>query len=86
MFNYFFTLLISPMFLFSGTFFPLDELPRWAKIVAWFLPLTHAVQGAREVFAGRFSMNFVFSIVWLLLVGFAVAALAVWKMEKRLRI
>ena len=34
-------LLIFPMFLFSGTFFPIDILPAWARAVAKVLPLTH---------------------------------------------
>ncbi len=34
-------LFVFPMFLFSGTFFPVDILPNWAIRVAWVLPLTH---------------------------------------------
>lgn len=34
-------LVIFPMFLFSGTFFPIDVLPPWAMRVAFALPLTH---------------------------------------------
>ena len=34
-------ILIFPMFLFSGTFFPIDVLPAWAKGIALALPLTH---------------------------------------------
>src|SRR5438094_2011226 len=41
-FNYYFTLGISVMFLFSGVFFPLESLPAWARAFAWLLPLTHA--------------------------------------------
>jgi len=52
-FSYYFTLLISPMFLFSGTFFPLENLPRWAQIFAYFLPLTYPVRVARDLFAGK---------------------------------
>ncbi|QLH75730.1 MAG: ABC transporter permease [Methanomassiliicoccales archaeon] len=40
-FNWPFFLLITPMFLFSGTFFPLYVLPGWAEAVALTLPLTH---------------------------------------------
>jgi lipooligosaccharide transport system permease protein len=41
--------LVMPMFLFSGTFFPIDILPPWATAVALALPLTHVsflVRGA----------------------------------------
>ncbi|MFP5299407.1 MAG: ABC transporter permease, partial [Actinomycetota bacterium] len=37
------TLVVLPMFLFSGIFFPLDRLPEWAQTVAWFVPLHQAV-------------------------------------------
>ncbi|MEI6808939.1 MAG: ABC transporter permease [bacterium] len=42
-------LFITPMFLFSGTFFPLDTLPRWAQVLAMTLPLTHLSNLAREI-------------------------------------
>ncbi|HLS25522.1 MAG TPA: ABC transporter permease [Beutenbergiaceae bacterium] len=35
--------IIMPMFLFSGTFFPLAQLPEALQAVAWVSPLTHAV-------------------------------------------
>src|SRR5512132_3400511 len=34
-------LVILPMFLFSGTFFPLDTLPDWLRIVVQLTPLYH---------------------------------------------
>ncbi len=36
-------LFVTPMFLFSGVFFPLEVMPPWARGVAAFLPLTHVV-------------------------------------------
>ena len=32
---------IMPMFLFSGTFFPISQLPWWLEVLAWVLPLWH---------------------------------------------
>lgn len=52
-FNYFFTIALAPMFLFSGTFFPLDGFPTWAKTASWFLPLTHVVTVARSLILGK---------------------------------
>lgn len=83
-FSAYLTLFISPMFLLSGTFFPLEELPSWAKTVAWFLPLTHAVNGSRELFAGRVSLSLLFSFIWLAVVAALLTLFAVKKMEKRL--
>jgi lipooligosaccharide transport system permease protein len=35
------------MFLFSGTFFPVSQLPDWIEWVAWITPLWHGVDLAR---------------------------------------
>jgi len=48
MFNLPVFLFITPMFLFSGTFFPLENLPGWAQDVALLfpsltLPISHAL-------------------------------------------
>lgn len=49
LYNYFFTLGITPMFLFSGIFFPFDELPSFAEVIAWFTPLYHSVEISRAM-------------------------------------
>jgi len=46
-FTYYWTLFITPMFLFSGVFFPLTKWPAWAQTVAWFVPLHQAVEMMR---------------------------------------
>jgi lipooligosaccharide transport system permease protein len=48
-FTYYWTLFITPMFLFSGIFFPVDGLPGWAQVLAWFMPLHHAVNLMRAL-------------------------------------
>jgi lipooligosaccharide transport system permease protein len=42
-FLYYFTLAVTPMFLFCGVFYPIDTLPAFVQIIAQILPLTHAV-------------------------------------------
>ena len=42
-FTYYWTLFITPMFLFSGVFFPLERMPDWLQTAAWFVPLHQAV-------------------------------------------
>lgn len=46
-FNGLFRFIITPLFLFSGTFFPLDALPSWIRVVANFTPLYHGIELAR---------------------------------------
>jgi lipooligosaccharide transport system permease protein len=43
---------IVPMFLFSGTFFPITRLPEWIQPVAWLTPLWHGVELTRAVSLG----------------------------------
>ena len=73
-FSYYFTLIIAPMFLFSGIFFPITNLPTWAQTVAWFLPLTHGVSVSRALFAGDISWAFLYDLAWIA-VFFAVTFL-----------
>jgi lipooligosaccharide transport system permease protein len=51
-FNILFTGIITPMFLFSGVFFPFDELPGWAQAIGWCLPLSHLVAATRDLTLG----------------------------------
>jgi len=52
--SFYFTLFLTPLFLFSDVFFPLDERlsPAWQK-VAEALPLLHPVRLARAAFSGH---------------------------------
>lgn len=52
-FSFFFTLVITPMFLFSGIFFPIDHFPNFVQIAAWFLPLYHVVVLLRSLAFGE---------------------------------
>ena len=40
---------IMPMFLFSGTFFPISQLPQWMQPLAVATPLFHAVELVRKL-------------------------------------
>jgi lipooligosaccharide transport system permease protein len=48
-FSYFFTLFITPLFLFSGVFFPFENLPTAARWVGWLAPLHHGVEVLRAL-------------------------------------
>jgi lipooligosaccharide transport system permease protein len=47
--NMVFRFVILPLYMFSGTFFPIDQLPGWLQPVAWATPLWHGVELARGV-------------------------------------
>ncbi|HEY5335651.1 MAG TPA: ABC transporter permease, partial [Mycobacteriales bacterium] len=40
-------------FLFSGTFFPITQLPRWMQYVAYATPLWHGVALTRDLVLGQ---------------------------------
>ncbi|MEW5755231.1 MAG: ABC transporter permease [Pseudomonadota bacterium] len=66
-FMYYFTLLITPMFLFTGVFFPIDQLPAAVAWIAQLLPLTHGVEIVRPLLMGAPVQDFFyhFSIILL---------------------
>jgi lipooligosaccharide transport system permease protein len=47
---------VVPMFLFSGTFFPVDQLPDWLEPLARVTPLWHAVELCRGATTGSLSL------------------------------
>lgn len=51
-FLYYFTLLLTPMLLFSGVFFPIEGMPVWLQQGAQLLPLTHAIDLVRPLMIG----------------------------------
>ena len=84
MFNLPVFLFVTPMFLFSGTFFPLENLPRWAQQVALIFPLTHLTNLARSLSLGQLDSSMLFGIGYLLVFSLVCFPLAVWQMHKRL--
>jgi lipooligosaccharide transport system permease protein len=81
-FSYFYTLFMTPLFLFSGIFFPLDTMPRIVADLAFFTPLYHLVKICRAFSAGTVTPS-LGSIVWLMVVVVAVAPFPFRLMRKR---
>ena len=71
-FTYFFTLVLTPMLLLSGVFFPVDQMPAALRAVAAFLPLSHAIDIARPLLAGRVPANLLLHVAVLL--GYALVS------------
>ncbi len=81
-FSYFYTLFMTPLFLFSGIFFPLDSLPRIVADLAYFTPLYHLVNICRAFSAGTVIAAFG-SIVWLVAIVVVLAPLPFRLMRKK---
>ena len=51
-FSYIISAVLTPLFLVAGTFFPIDELPEWAQVLAQLNPLYHCVELVRDAVFG----------------------------------
>ncbi|MEW6078269.1 MAG: ABC transporter permease [Thermodesulfobacteriota bacterium] len=80
-FSYFYTLFMTPLFLFSGIFFPVEAMPKIIGDIAWFTPLYHVVIICRELTAGRIAGCLV-SYAWVA-VAAAVLAPVVFRLMRR---
>lgn len=56
-FTYYLTLILTPMMLLSGVFFPIDKMPHAIQWGAKILPLYHAVALVRPLMTGRIVTN-----------------------------
>jgi lipooligosaccharide transport system permease protein len=52
-YNFYFTLFVIPLFLFSGIFFPLSDLPLWLQRVVFVTPLYPGVRVASDLAHGE---------------------------------
>lgn len=77
-------LFITPMFLFSGTFFPLQNLPAWAQGVAQVLPLTHLVALARGCALHLWAADLWLGLIYLLVATLILLPLAIALMVRRI--
>jgi lipooligosaccharide transport system permease protein len=82
-FSYYMTLVMTPMMMISGVFFPAEQLPAPLLAVAKALPLYHGVQIVRPLVAGGPPDDLLLHLV--VLVGYAAVgyALAIYFARKR---
>jgi lipooligosaccharide transport system permease protein len=74
---------IVPMFLFSGTFFPVSQLPGWLEPVAWATPLWHGVSLCRDLATGRIAALPTLAHVGYLLLFVVVGLVASLRVHRR---
>ncbi len=83
-FTYFFTLVLTPMLLLSGVFFPVDQMPPVLQGVAAFLPLKHAIDLARPLLMGNAPGDIALHIAVLLVYAAAAYFVALLLTRRRL--
>jgi lipooligosaccharide transport system permease protein len=77
------SLVITPMFLLAGTFFPIDQLPEWARVASNLNPLYHCVELVRHAAFGFRTVD-LWHVAALTIFAAVMWWLAVWRLERRL--
>lgn len=86
-----FRFIIVPMFLFSGTFFPISQLPDWLEPVAYATPLFHGVELVRKIALPGADASIVTSVpmwvhvAYLLVMAVVGLYLSIRFLDKRIR-
>jgi lipooligosaccharide transport system permease protein len=82
-FSYVTTLVITPLFLVAGTFFPISGLPEWAQVVAQFNPLHQLVELVRHSCFG-FEATDLLRLLFLVAFAAVTWRLAIRQLTRRL--
>lgn len=77
-------LAVMPMFLFSGTFFPVSRVPLLPRVVIELLPLYHATAMLRQLTTGAVDRMFAVHVAYLVILGATAFALAMRRLERTL--
>jgi lipooligosaccharide transport system permease protein len=83
LYAYYFTLVVTPLFLFSGIFFPVEDFPAPVPQIAWFTPLYHAVNVCRALATGP-SLAVIADVGWIVVFTLLLALFPVQIMRRRL--
>jgi len=83
-FNYVTSIVLTPLFLVAGTYFPISELPEWARVAANVNPLYHCVELVRHAVFGFVGWTDVFHVAVIVAFGLTAWRLAIRFMTRRL--
>lgn len=81
-FNYFFSLIITPLFLFSGVFFPLTGMPPAVQKIALISPLYHLVNLTRSLVMGNTGIFLVGDVIWLLVATLLIMPVPIFLLRR----
>lgn len=82
-FNYFYTLFLTPLFLFSGIFFPIDDMPEFIKKISIFNPLYHLVNISRALFYQGISKDLLVESIYIIAFLFIFTPLSFVLLRRR---
>ena len=75
---------LTPLFLVAGTFFPIDNLPGWARFLAQINPLHHTVELVRHAAFGFEGWTDLARVGALLVFGLLMWRIAIRAMTRKL--
>jgi lipooligosaccharide transport system permease protein len=82
--TYITSVVLTPLFLVAGTFFPIDNLSPALQVAAWFNPLYHCVELVRAASFGWELPVDLYHVAFLAVFAVAMWALAVRQLRRRL--
>ncbi len=85
-FNYYFTLFITPMFFFSGVFFPLSSFPEIVQTLSWIAPLTPVVHLTRALINGGFHPELLWALALIIVLTALFFSVSLVAMKRRLTV
>lgn len=83
-FAFLFRLIITPLTFFSGTYFPIENLPFAVQVLSWCTPLAHGVALSRALALGTPLTNLGLHLAALLLWGIVGTVAAIYLFRKRM--
>lgn len=83
-FLYYFTLIVAPMLLLSGVFFPMDQLPQALVVLVQCLPLVHVVELVRPLMTGVWPSGALLHLAVIIVYGLIGLSVSTWLLRRRL--
>ena len=80
LYSFYYTLFLTPMYFFSGIFFPVEDIP-WVGEIAYLTPLFHAVKVAKAVSFNQIDSSIFVHLIYLLLVGIVLGYLGIKRIK-----
>ncbi len=85
-FNYYISLFITPMFYFSGVFFPLSAFPEIVQNLSLIVPLTPVVHLTRALINGEFHLDLLWALAFIVALTALFFSLSLVAMRRRLTV
>lgn len=80
--NYYNVLVIRPLYMFSGTFFPISSMPSVVQKITWVSPLYHASKIVRGIWVNQLDANLFAHLIWLLVLSAVLSIIPLYVLHK----